>query len=123
MATPDFALVTIDRSVTEVWTRHDGKISSQRLAAEERVKVMGSQYTFHVAQFVPAAELIEEYQSADGRQAVTALQVAFADASAKPSSIWLEAGQQRAITTENGRLTVWFAPRQAGSSTPHRTDP
>jgi hypothetical protein len=121
--TPDFALVTVGKSVQEMWTRKDGKVVTQRIAPNERIDVTNSPYTFCVTKFLPACRLIEEYAPTEEKGAVTALLVAFTDSAGKPESVWLEAGRHHAITTQKERLTAWFAPSWGGAATPHGTAP
>jgi len=108
--TPDFVLVTIGRARHEVWSRRDGKSLSEPIALKDRLKVTGSQYTFHLARFVPSGRLVERYRPTEAKLGVPALQIEVPDAG-NQSMLWLELGKQRVISTPKGRLVVAFGPR------------
>ena len=117
---PDFALVTIGRVSHELW-RHEGKESlSKQITLNERIGVPGSQYTFHIAQFVPQGRLIERYRAIDKRPAVAALQIETTDASGDRLVIWLEKGKERVVSTAAGPMTVLFGPRHADAPKGHK---
>ncbi len=111
---PDFVLVTIARAKHEVWARHEGQSTHRSLKIGEKLAIPGSQYTFRMVRFEPSGRLIEDYHPADGEGAVTALLVEFSDASGQRRPLWLQLGQERAITTAQGRATLAFGSRSAG---------
>ncbi len=119
-ATPDYAVVTVGGNSNEVWERHNGTTTSRPIAIDKPVDVAGSRYAFRLANFVPAGRLIENYLPHDGKGGVTALQIAFTDAAGKPATTWLELSKQRALSTEGGRLVVWFGPRQPTAPARHK---
>jgi len=110
--TPDFVLVTVDRKIHEVWTRHQNEITSTETAVDKRTDVPGSSYTFHVAKFIPAGRLIEKYEATEARGAVPALQLEAEVAAGRRETIWLEKDKPRVVTMPPGPVVVSFgAPR------------
>jgi hypothetical protein len=111
-STPDFAVVSIGDGVHEVWTRHADQTAARRVALDEPVEIAGSQYAFHIARFVPAGRLIENYRAGDGRGGTTALQLETTDALGERVAVWLPLGKQRVLSTAQGPLLVTFGPRR-----------
>ncbi|UCG32015.1 MAG: hypothetical protein JSU68_10160 [Phycisphaerales bacterium] len=118
--TPDFLLVLIGREDHEVWVRFEGAIREQPIAVGEKISVPGSQYTFHIAQFIPSGRLIENYRPAEGRGGVPALLVDTAGVASLRGPIWLQMGEMRVIGTEVGPLKLWFGP-ESGATRTHPT--
>ena len=111
--TPDFALVTVNRTTHEVWTRNQGKITTSPLAIHQRVDIPGSQYTFQINAYVPRARLAEHYKAAEGGDATPALRIETTDASGSRKPLWLELGKQRLVPTPQGLMVVAFGPRKS----------
>jgi hypothetical protein len=111
----DFALVTIGGAGNEIWVKQKGTTTSKPLALDARMKVPETQYTFHIADFVPTGRLIEEYRPAEGRGGVPALQFKTVDRSEKEMTMWLTLDKQRIVPTVLGPLTVGFGPRPTGA--------
>jgi hypothetical protein len=120
-STPDYAVVTIGGKSNEIWERFDGKTTARGIAVAKPVDVAGSQYTFQLANFVPAGRLVEKYHAADGKGSVTALRIASTDVAGKPVMTWLELGKQRTLSTAGGTLVVSFGPRQPAAPSGHKT--
>jgi hypothetical protein len=122
-SSPDFAIVTVGGKTHEVWTRHAGERISKQAALNEAVEVVGSQYEFSLARFVPAGRLVEEYRAARGRGATTALRLETTNADGDEVSLWLAIGRERVIQTAQGPLTVSFGPRRAAMPADHIKTP
>ena len=114
--TPDFALVSVGSDGHELWRHENGKSTAKPIAIDEPTEVPGSQYAFHIAKFVPAGRLVEEYHPAEGRSAVPALRIETTDAAGEPTILWLEFGKPRIISTAKGPMSIVFGPRSAESS-------
>ncbi len=117
---PDFALVTVGKTGHEVWTRYHDQITSRSVLPDDKVDIPDSPYTFHIARFVPQAELVESYhpvgQDEDG---VAALQIETMDVLGTPSTLWLRHGQAQTIETAKGPLELIFGRPRAGSAVMH----
>jgi hypothetical protein len=118
--TPDYAVVTVGGRSNEIWERYDGKTTAHPIALDTPIDVSASQYTFRLANFIPAGRLTEKYRPHDGTGGVTALQIASTDAAGKAATTWLEAGKQQSLSTEGGRVVVWFGPRQPTAPASHK---
>lgn len=116
--TPDFVLVLTGGEAHEVWIRHGGDIRERPIAVGEKIGVPGSQYTFHIAEFIPSGRLVERYRPAEGRGGVPALLVDMANVAGPTEDVWLEMGETRVIGTEAGPLKLWFGPEYATVHTP-----
>ena len=122
-AAPDFTLVTVGRTAHEFWTRpadEKGKARTEPLALNKRVEIAGSPYTFHLAKFIPAGLLVEQYHATQGRGAVSALQIQTKDAADQEVTVWLELGKQRVIPTAKGPMVLVFGPRPGGPVGGHK---
>ena len=113
-ATPDFVVVTIGRAAHEVWSRYGGAVESRAALLDQKVKVPPSQYAFQIAQFVPAARLVERYLPTEGRSGTPALEVETTDAAGQPVTLWLGLDQQRMIATKSGPMAITFTAKQSG---------
>jgi hypothetical protein len=122
-SSPDFAIVTVGENTQEVWTRHAGRSVSREVRLNEPVDVPGSQYTFHLARYVPAGRLVEEYRAARGRGATPALQLETSAGGGSGVSIWLPLGKERVISTTQGPLEVSFGPRRRAAPLDHSKEP
>jgi hypothetical protein len=117
---PDFLLVTVNRKTHEAWSRHEGKHAVRTFSEGEKMKVPGSQYTFHIVACEPAAQLIEEYVPTEGRSAVPALKIELAETGRPPQTIWLQLGREHVIPTKKGAMVVAFGPRPPKRSAEHK---
>jgi hypothetical protein len=117
--TPDFALVTIGRSIHEAWTRHANKCSSAPLRLGKKMDVPGSQYAFSARRFVASARLEETYRPAEGRGGAPALKIEIIDGTGRATILWLESGRRRIFSTPQGPLTVAFSPDRTSVSGKH----
>jgi hypothetical protein len=117
--TPDFAIVTIGRETHEVWARYRDETSSREVSTDEPVEVAGSQYEFHLAEFVPAGVLSENYERADGMGTVSVIQVeATHPEDGRRESFWLELTKEKFLRTPRGALSVLFHLSTADGSGP-----
>jgi len=117
---PGFLLVTVNRKTHEVWSRYQGKHAVRTLSVGEKMKVFGSQYTFHIVAFEPVARLIEEYVPSDARGAVPALKIEFAETGRPLRTVWLQLGREQVMPTAKGAMVVAFGPRQPKRSGGHK---
>ncbi len=122
--TPDCMLITLDRATHEAWLRHAGETKVQAIKAAETVEVPDSQYTFAIAQFIPASRLIEEYHASEKKGAVAAIKIALKGTGQDLGPYWVESGKERTIETDQGPVVLWFGPRQAVTTQPtHQPTP
>lgn len=113
---PDFVLITVEGKQHEVWTRHDGAITSKPLEAGAQVQIPESNYVFSIRRFVPAGKLIETYQTTDQKErAVTAVRVDVKTPGDAYAPVWVELGKVRMVPTQAGPVTVMFGSRPAGA--------
>ncbi len=110
--TPDFVVVTVGQAAHEAWTRYRGAVRAQALLLDQKIKVEPSQYTFHLAQFVPRGVLVETYVPAEGPGGTPALQLETLEESGPSRALWLGLNQQRIIPTPGGPMVVTFAARE-----------
>ncbi len=113
--TADFALLTIGRVAHEVWVRHKGRTTSKPLSLDTPVKVPDTQYAFHIADYIPASRLNEEYHPVEGRGGVPALQITTTDASGGKVAMWLALDRQRILRTPLGPMAIGFGSRATGA--------
>jgi len=116
---PDFVIVTIDRERHEIWTRAGGVCKSDRVKVGDRVAVPDTQYTFHIAEFVPRGRLAESYVSSTKSGSVAALQIELAGAGGSNGSTWLELGKEKLLKTPQGTVLVHFATASAAHRETH----
>ena len=117
--TPDFALLTVDRALQEVWVRREGKTTVKPLSLQEPIEISGSQYRFQAASFVPAGRIVENYRAADGAAGTPAIRIEVPDPTGSPALLWLELGKPRVVPTVQGPMTVVFAARQPAAPGGH----
>ena len=108
---PDHVIVTVNRSSHEVWIRRHGKPEVRPFRVNERVDVAGSQYTFHIAQFLPSGRLVEEFRPANGKGGQPALHIEVMGGDGKPALVWLELAKPRTVITPQGRVVLAFGPK------------
>jgi hypothetical protein len=113
---PDFLLVTIGGKEHEAWVRHRDKTTSRAISIDDSIEVVGSQYKFHIARFVPAGVLTEDYKPADGRGTVSVIRVETRNPDGGREAIWLELNKERFLPTPRGPMALVFHLKSDSSS-------